>query len=241
MALQLQPTLAEIRSSVLARCGLATEGNIPRNIQEILDERIRSAQLQLYEEAFWLANYVSREIELVTGQTDYDCPDDTEPGQIDWISVKDLDGKLYELEAGTIPSDSNVLANTQPALPLRYDFIDQIIRVKPVADITKYPALVLWYRQRPGAFIEDAERAVIDGEALKMLSEILIKDHFGGVDTTKLMQALGRYIDKRRGKQSDGGGFLMGGRRSVRGMPQVRNRFAYSGGLVRSGDNWRPW
>lgn len=243
MALQLQPTLGEIRQSVLARCGLATTGNIPRNIQGILDERIRSAQLQLYEEAYWLANYVQREITLDADTTDYDCPDDTEPGNIDWISVKDTDGRVYEMSPGYIPSDPNVLVNESASLPLRYNFIDQIIRIQPVPDTTRYTALVLWYRQRPGPFIEDGERAVVDGEALKMLAEILVKDHFGGQNTTKLEQALGRYVMRRKGKQSDGSGWSMGcgGKRSLRGQSYPKNGFNTVRVNATSGDDWRPW
>lgn len=243
MALQLQPTLGEVRSSVLARCGLATQGNVPRNIQAILDERIRSAQRQLYELYPWLQTFVSREIPLVADTTDYDVPDDTDPGHIQFVSVRRLeDGKLYELEPFYTPTEPNtIVETTEGGLPLRYNFIDQIMRIQPKPDVTEYDALVLWYNQTVPAFIEDSERAVVDGEALIQLSEILVKNHFGGQDTDALERSLERYVDRKRSRQSDGAGFQMGGRRSFRGMPDRRNRF--HGGMLRAsyGDAWRPW
>lgn len=242
MALALQPTLGEIRTATLDRCGLATTGNIPRNIQGILDERIRSAQLQLYEEAPWLASYVKREIPLVTSTIQYDVPDDCDPGNIDFVCVRRLsDGKLYELEPGIRPTEPNLFVNSTANMPLRYHFIDQIMEIQPVPDVTRYDVLMLWYKQSPPKFIEDGERAVVDGEALKMLSEALVKDHFGGQDTTALYRALGRYIGRKRSRQSDGAGFQMGGHQSVLVKTQRRNRFVTSGYGGGDWQDWRPW
>jgi hypothetical protein len=244
MSTALLPTLAEIRSSALDRCGLATEGNVPRNIQRILDEKIRSAQLQLYRLYPWLVNYVQREIPLITGTTQYDVPDDTETGNITFLCVRRLqDGWLFQMDAGIRPAEMNYVSQTPVAgaMPLRYDFREQAIIIAPTPDTTYYDALIANYYQTPGAFVEDSERAVVDGEALKMLSEILIKEHFGGMETDRLRADLGLYIDRVKVTQSNGEGFQMGGHQSLIGKTQPRNRFAWSSIRGNTWRDWRPW
>lgn len=241
MALPLQPTLSEIRAATLTRCGIASSGNIPRNISDIIDEKIRSAQIQIYELYPWLANYVSRTTDLIADTKDYDVPDDTDPGHIDFISVRRIsDGKLYPLEPGIRPGETNLFVNSSASLPTRYAFIDQMIHIEPVPDVTLYDVLVLQYFQVPGQFVEDTERAVVDGEALKTFAEILVKEHFGGQDTDKLRADLGRYLERKRTRQSDGGGFQMGGRLPSTMFQAKRNRFADQGGGT-SWQDWRPW
>jgi hypothetical protein len=246
MALALQPTLVELRQAVLSRCGLATEGNIPRAIQGVIDERIRSAQLQLYELFPWLVTYVQRDIELQSQVSDYDVPDDTEPGKITFVAVRrKQDGWIFVLDRGIRPDEMNyVNQQTIPikgAMPLRFDFIDTIIRVAPIPDVDYYDYLQLAYYQTPGRLLEDSERCVVDGEALKMLSEILVKQHFGGQDTTKLEAQLAQYVDRVKMKQSNGEGFQMGGHQSLVGRTQRRNRFAWSAIRGNTWRDWRPW
>lgn len=245
MALALQPTLGELRTATLERCGLATEGNVPKTIQAIIDEKIRSAQKQIYELFPWLQTYVQRNITLVMNQAVYDIPDDTEPGKITFIAVRrSSDGWLLELEPGIRPAEMNYVNPTPVAgtQPLRYDFINQSLFIAPVPDTTYYDVLQLNYYQIPGAFIEDEERAVVDGEALKMLSEILVKTHFGGQDTKKLEDSFERYAANTKGRQSNGAGIMMGGHRSLVGRTRRRNRFAWSD--LQGGSNsryWTPW
>jgi hypothetical protein len=240
MALALQPTLAEVRLSVLKRCGLATEGNIPRAIQDIIDERINSAQTILYEYAPWLAAYVQRDIPLEANNTDYDIPDDTEPGQIQFISVRRIqDGRIYTLEPGIRPEEPNVLLNSTANMPLRYQFIDQIIRILPKADITIYDILRLEYQQVPHQLLQDSDRVTIHGEALKMMGEIMVKEHFGGQDVRSLEARLISFVDKRKSRGSDGEGFQMGGHQSAYAATQRRNRFGDLGYLDQR--NWHPW
>jgi hypothetical protein len=242
MALALQPTLAEIRISVLKRCGLATEGNIPRAIQDIIDERINSAQTLLYEYAPWLAAYVERDLTLEANTTDYDIPDDTEPGQIQFVSVRRIeDGSLYPLEPGVRPEEPNALVNTTASLPLRYYFVNQIMRVLPQADILIYDLLRLEYQQVPRQLVQDSDRVTVHGEALKMLGEILVKEHFGGQDTSKLEERLGAFIQKRRSRGSDGEGFQMGGHQSAYASTQRRNRFCRTGTEQMGWQGWHPW
>ncbi len=240
MALKLQPTLGEVRAAVLSRCGLATEGNVPRGIQSVIDERIRSAQTVLYEFAPWLASFVERDIDLVSDNTDYDCPDDTEPGQIQFVCVRRIqDGYLFPLAAGVRPWEPNATINETVSIPTRYYFVDQVIRVLPKADITLYDKLHLSYQQTPGPLVEDGERVTVDGEALKMLSEIMVKEHFGGQDTQALSARLTQYVDKRRGRGSDGAGFQMGGYRSAYSRMRNSNRFCNT--WASYGPDWHPW
>lgn len=244
MALVLQPTLGEVRIATLLRCGLASEGNIPRSIQGIIDEKIRSAQKQLYKLFPWLATYVEREITLVDEQADYDIPDDTIPGKITFVVVRrKADGLLFEMDRGIRPDEMNYINQgvAKGSQPLRFEFIDQIMRIAPKPDTDYYDALVVYYYQIPGAFTEDAERAVVDGEALKMLSEILTKEHFGGQDTAQLRKDLDTYIDKTKMEQGNGDGFQMGGHQSIATRTQRRNRFAWSGVRANTWRDWRPW
>jgi len=244
MTLALAPTLAEVRSATLARCGLATEGNVPRNIQGILDEKIRSAQLQIYELFPWLVTYKTGVIPLSNSVSDYDIPDDTEPAKITFVAVHRIsDGWTCELDVGIRPNEMNYFtqSTTKGTMPLRYDFIDTVLRIAPVADTAYYDQLNLAYFQIPNAFREDSERAVVDGEALKMFSEILVKQHFGGQETDALERHMARYIDRQMVKQSNGEGFQMGGHQSLVGKTQRRNRFAWSGINANSVRDWRPW
>lgn len=244
MALALQPTLGEVRAATLQRCGLATEGNVPRNIQGILDEKIRSAQRQLYELFPWLTTYTQNEIALADGESRYDIPDDTEPGKITFVSVRrKQDGWIFTLDRGIRPEELNYVNQTpvKGAMPLRYDFHDNVLVIAPVPDVTYYDALLLAYYQTPPPFVQDAERTVVDGEALKMLAEILVKEHFGGQDTRALREDLGRYVDRVKVKQSSGDGFQMGGHQSLVTRTQRRNRFAWSSIRGNTWRDWRPW
>jgi len=244
MTYPVQPTLSEIRTATLARCGMAQEGNVPRNIAAILDEKIQSAQLQLYELFPWLVTYVTATIPLIDNESDYDIPDDTEPGKITYVAVHRIsDGWVYELECGIRPNEMNYFtqSTTKGTMPLRYDYIDNVMRVQPIADTDYYDNLQLAYFQRPNAFIQDTDRCVVDGEALKMFAEILVKQHFGGQATETLEKNLDRYVSRLKVKQSNGEGFQMGGHQSLVGKTQRRNRFAWSGINANSVRDWRPW
>jgi hypothetical protein len=238
----LPPTLGEIRAAVLDRCGLSTEGNIPRNVQGVIDERIRSAQNQLYESFPWLMTYTQRVIPLIDAQAVYDIPDDTEQAKIQFISVRRAnDQYLYDLEPGIRPMEMNTVLNESKGMPLRYMFRDQSFFIAPAPDATLYDALVLEYYQIPNSLIEDDQRVVVDGECMKMLAEILVKAHFGGQDTTRFERDLEKHIYRIRAKQSSGDGFQMGGRQSMIGRPQRRNRFTLTGYAAPNWQDWRPW
>jgi len=223
---------------------LATEGNIPRAIQNTIDERIRSAQLQIFEQFPWMANYVVRTIPLQNQVTDYDVPDDTDTGYIDYISVRRIqDGYLFQLDRGIRPSEMNTLILNTPvgSMPSRFQFIDEIIRIQPPPDTAIYDVLSLNYIQKPNALVEDGERVVVDSEAVRMLAEILVKEHFGGQDTQSLRAALAEYVDRRKMKQGDGDGLLMGGYQSIHSRTQRRNRFVESSLRQYGWQDWRPW
>lgn len=239
MTAPLLPTLGDVRTATLARCGFATSGNVQRNIRDVIDERIRSAQLQLYELYPWLINFVDGEIELFTDEADYAVPDDTEPGQIEFIGVHHIQsGEVEQLDPGIRLGEDNSLVQ---GTPLRYQFINTIIRIAPFPDVTRYDKLVLQYHQVPNSFVDDTQRAVVDGEALRMFSEILAKEHFNPQEPqTVLRQDLERFARRKQVRQGDGDSFLMGGARSVRGRPQRRNRFNDSAARM-TGDSWRPW
>jgi len=244
MSLAVQPTLSELRQSTLSRCGLATEGNIPRAIQNTINERIRSAQLQIYELYPWTINYVTRLITLTNQGTVYDVPDDTDEGHIDYISVRRIqDGYLFQLDRGIRPQEMNTLILNTPtgSMPSRFQFINQTIVIQPPPDTAIYDVLSVNYFQTPSPLIEDGERVVVDGEAVRMLAEILVKEHFGGQDTQSLRASLTEYLDRKKTNQGDGDGLQMGGYMSVTTRPQRRNRFIDSSLRQYGWQDWRPW
>jgi len=243
MSLALPPTLAEIRLETLASCGLATEGNIPRNIQDVIDTRIRRAHAMLYENSPWLRTLVEREIPVEDNVTDYDVPDDTEPGKIEAVGIRRVDdGWVFRLEPGIRLGETNVLKPRMSlSYPMRYTFINQIMRVEPAPTHPYYDVLMLQYRQVPGPLMQDSERVVVDGIAVKMLAEILVKEHFGGQDTQALRRDLQSYADSIKSDQSDGEGLQMGGHQSAYAQTQARNRFVRAGAGWANWQNWRPW
>lgn len=210
-----------------------------RNIKAVMDEIIRSAEAQLYEQAPWIVNFVERTFPLYVDETDYDLPDDTLPGQIEAVGVRKIaDGKVYRLEPGIRLGETNALG-TAAGCPQRYNFIDQIIRIAPKADIAVYDVLVMWYRQVPNGLVNDNDRTVVDGEAIKALVTILAKEHFEMGDTDRARVDLGNYLRHKQSGQSDGAGFQMGGKQSLIGGPQARNRFGRRNATY--GEDWHPW
>lgn len=242
MAKRLQPTLAEIRSSILIRCGLSTAGSVPAASQAIVDERIRSAQEQLYLLHPQVARTVDGTIALSANETDYDIPDDTDEANIGFVGVRRVtSGEVLELEEGFTTEEATTYSDTA-SMPLRYKFIDGVLRIHPTPDVTEYDVLCLTYRTVPTPLVDDDERISIDAEALRMFAEIQMKEHFGGVDTLALRTDLGRYLDGIKSKQSSGAGFQMGGKVSAVTHTPRRNKFIESE-IRKGGDRrlWRPW
>jgi hypothetical protein len=242
MAKRLQPTLAEIRSSILIRCGLSTSGSVPAASQAIIDERIRSAQEQLYLLHPQVARTVDGTITLSANETDYDIPDDTDEDNIAFVGVRrSSDGEVVQLDQGFTTEEATTFSDTA-SMPLRYKFIDGVLRIHPTPNVTEYDVLCLTYRTVPTPLVDDDERISIDAEALRMFAEIQMKEHFGGVDTMPLRADLGRYLDGIKSKQSDGTGFQMGGKVSAVTRTPRRNKFIES--EMRTGldsRHWRPW
>jgi hypothetical protein len=239
MSLRLQPTLSEIRNSVLLRCGLAQEGSIPRNIAGLIDERIRSAERQIFELYPWTAQLVRKDFPLADNVAEYDIPDDTDIGHIDRVViVRDSDGMEYPLERGIRPEERNV--TNQKGCPLRYAYHDQIIEILPRPDTAQYTALRIDYYSTPGGMVSDADRAVVDGEALIMLSEILVREHFGMESTDALRADLATFLDRVKTNQGDGDGFQLGGHISPISQTKRRNRMLTSYNQ-RDYRDWHPW
>lgn len=243
MTQRLPPTLADIRTDLVTRCGLASGATVPPRMQPLLDTRIRSAHAQIYELFPWVILTVDNMFDLSLGETDYDIPDNTEPAKIEEIGIRRIsDGRVFPLEPGFTLGESTAYVSQQTnQLPLRYRIIDGIIRLAPPPDTVYYDKLCMTYRLVPGPLVQDDERLAVDGESVLQLAEILMREHFGGVDTRGLRANFERYMTRLRVKQSNGAGFQMGGHQSIVVQTRPRNRFNRLGWRNSSWQDFHPW
>jgi hypothetical protein len=244
MALPLGITLSEARQAVLTRVGMALDGNLPANQNALVDEKLRSAQSQLYQLMHWTHMNKRRDSALAEGVTVYDFPDDCDPGQIQRIiCVRESDGFEAVLQPGLRPSERNAFSNDVSAnlgVPARYEFEDETITIMPAPD-AEWTVLRFEYYARPTKFIEDADRASVDAEALLMLGEILLKEHYTIPGTETLRQDLSGYLNRLKGKQSVGDGFQPGGNHAFHRRQQAKQH-RFRGGDTKGGwAYWRPW
>lgn len=247
MALALTPTLQETRQDVLVRTGYATSGNKAAAVQGVVDSFIRAAQRELYVRMNWTMNQKRISIPLVTGQQEYDWPDDLEPGDIRTITVVHSNGHEYDVQMGlrTHERDSartdGVVQNTRPILAT---YVDRIIELWP-APSDDYVSLTVDYQLGMTALTDEQDRLVVDGEACTQLATMKFKRHLGLDVQNADVATFERYLNDLSARQSTGEGFQIGGHQSMRNAVQKVNRVATQARFV--GNNtpydtgWNPW
>lgn len=233
MAYPVQPTLSELRDAVLAACGISRDGADPTHLIPAVNTRIRQAQAIIHAEYPWLVHYVERQFD-VHGESDYDIPDDMDPGRVQDVALRvEKTGEYEPLARATALAD---VPRWKDGKAHRYDLIDQIMRIYPAPDPQVYDKLLVRYYQRPAKLVDDADRVSVDGTAVGMLAEILTKQQLGMKVEPQEWALWERYVGRLRARQSDGSGLLLGGARSVRGL-NVGTAY-YAG---KPAHPWRPW
>ena len=233
MAMPIRKTLGELREALLGRVGIGSVGANPAGAMPVLDERIRQAQTLLLTRFDWTALWTSTEVPLDVGVAEYDWPDGVgDPSDLVRISVKRADdGFLHELKPISMrPNERNAAypyPQTDPnafSCPLVYTIQNQVIRLGPAPDEQWTSMLMEYFLTANAPLVDAGDRCACDPEALLMQAEILVKEHFG-MPVGELMRSdLKQYLMDLQGKQGDGDGFQLGGRQSVRNLPQIRNR-----------------
>lgn len=213
MPLDLQKTLSEARAEVLNRVGMGAQGDQTNPAHPLIDSFIRQAQRDVYFEADWIEIHRYTDVPLIALQSEYDWPDDTEPGQIIRMSVLNDDNREEQLVGGIRPQDRSRQRNlTDGGLPALFGFQDGIIELLPFPSID-WVTLKIEYIASPSDLINDTDRLSFDSELIIRMAVVFTKDHYG-MDNSKDEARLIKYINHIRSQQSDGGGFQLGGSQS---------------------------
>ncbi len=243
MSLSPAPTLGEIRQEVLIRCGMATTGTLPQDQQQVVDSKIRSAQRQLFTNSWWSRIRQRTDIALITGTSIYDWPDAVSPETITDVQVVRLsDGKEYRVDQGIRSHERNTASTSTNSCPTQFEYIDGTIKLYPAPDAAVWGLLrITSYGDIP-AFIDDAERTVVDPEALIQFAELLLKQHYEMPGVGGLEKQLEKYLGNIRARQSTKEGLSLTGRQSILMRPKPDNRIARNrGGGAGVGDDWASW
>lgn len=212
MTLPLSPTLADVRNSVAIRCGLATSGTLANNLRAVIDEMVRKCQAQIYLRATWARQVFEQTITAVNGERDYDIPSVTTIGGILRVAAVDSKGKFKAMAYDDLLDIENITYT--PGKPEFWKIIDDMLRVKPAPDTTEYPSFLLLLYRAPASMVADADRTVVDGEALIQLATIGVKEYLGvGGDQRVARAEFERYLLDLRQSVSPPRMFLIATRR----------------------------
>lgn len=235
MALAVSPTLAELRLSVATRINMGRQIRNSTALHDLVDEHIRSAFNLLVREAHWVIQEVTDETDLITGQHEYDVPDNIDVGDIREITVESLLNREFPLVPGvayyernafrvdrgleSVPTASDLEANS--GLPLRWEVIDQLLHVYPAPDADEYPLMRVRGKAIPREPYGDSDRSFIDKEAHVLAAVIGLKKHYNMSGADNDERVLSRHLMNIRASQSDGEPVQIGPVRSQRYPSQV--------------------
>lgn len=230
MAIPAQPTLRELKESLLQRLGLATAGSAPAKIDPIVGERLRQAQTHLHTKLDLTRLWVMRDVPLQVGVAQYDHPDDCEIGDLRRMSVLDDRGQEYPLEPGTSVGERASAAQwngQDPAAgydrPRVFTLQNQVLNLTPPPSET-YVTLRMEYFVAPSKLVDDADRCSVDPEALLLWAEYLLRIHFGMNAVAETKTLFDDYMLDLQTKQGDGNGFQIGGQQPARLRTFPQNR-----------------
>lgn len=197
MALPPGPTLETVLAAVSARCSFAASGKLSKTIQAQLIEAITSAAKQIAQRAAWARLLKDTDITLVTGQREYDVPDDCDGlGGIQWLMVEDTAGKRFPLRCDTNPLvDADVTLATSPGRPTSWKVINDAILVTKAPDAANWPTLWCVYLPEVRKPVNMNDRIPLDEEAVTMLATIKVKEDFNiGGSQTNARAEFERYL-----------------------------------------------
>ena len=107
MAISLLPTKVEMRAELFSRLGMETQGAQAAADTGLIDSWIRRSNKRLWLECSWLRSRTRFSIPLVTGQSEYDWPDNVDSGSLELMEVANTSGLLFPL---TIGIDEDIFA-----------------------------------------------------------------------------------------------------------------------------------
>jgi hypothetical protein len=224
MALPLPPTLQEVRTAVAIRLGYGQQAERAPAMRELIDEFIRRAAVELLLEADWVELRVRVATDLLDGVDEYDFPDRMDPGRIEQLIVVDKDGHEIPMLPGLHASERSLLDSRDSYdLPVRYEFIDGLIKVSPPPDAERYPTLLIEGYQAPAEPHADSDRIPLHKEALIRWATALGKAHFHKLSEENQLVGVRRLLQRVRATQSEGATIHIGGHFSSK-FPFVQPR-----------------
>jgi hypothetical protein len=239
MAFTLPPTLMEVRAAVATRLNYGKQAARSPAMKDLLDEFIRRATREVLLEAHWVELRIRFATELIDGQDTYDFPDNMEPGRIERLIVVSKDGDEYEMQPDIQPCERAALTRRgDPAfkdLPVRYEIVNQEIKMVPPPDAERFPTLLIEGYLRPADPQQNDDRIPVDKEALVQWATALGKAHFERANELGVLQPVKEFLRRVRAVQSDSSTIQIGGHFS-RKFPYRQQRA--TGGGSRFGANY---
>lgn len=234
MALSLYPTLADLRADLFTRLGMETQGGQASPDAALFDSWLRQANKMLWLECDWLRSRTRFSVDLVTGSSVYDWPDNVDEGSIEIVEVEDENGKFAPLACGISSAIRNLQPTVTASRPQWFDVHDDIIEILPAPDAT-YPRIWITAELGPSDLRAEGDRCDVDPEALLQMATIMGREHFEMGDTRSAEKFLARYIQLTRAHQGPPRSYQAATRRYV-GPPSYRWRQprAYT-------VDWNPW
>lgn len=174
----LPPTLGEIRVEVATRSGLMGVNDTNARHKSLVDSFIRRAHREIFLANPWARLRKTVTFASVDQQTDYDIPDATYVGGIICLEALDTKGVHRPLVYDD-SRDLSIYELSNATQPQWWRVIDDVIRVLPKVDAANFPSFYMEYEAAPVNLVNDADRAVTDGEAVIQKATIYLKRHLG--------------------------------------------------------------
>jgi hypothetical protein len=239
MSLPAAATLSQVRDEVFTRCTLNTGGDRGSRALKLVDSMIRRAQRELAISSPWLRLSSSVTINLVTGQTAYDFPDEMDPGRYMELYVRNTTSQAYyPVTPDPSQGQRNGLATSTMGRALFYWFNDGQLYISPSPDTDSWDQLRIDGYLREGDLIDDEALVAVDSEALIQRAEIFVRPRIGQVVTQDMKDSHLAYVRQVRSLQGENPGTMAGGDTSSKCIPQDGPGFPRSGYAYDT--NWQP-
>lgn len=178
-------TRGELRSILMARCGMGAQGASGAN-QTLMDSFLSNGQTQLYWAQDWkhLTDYKDATLGVTQNLLDYPtsgtlgtvgCSRDRRILRIETVQ----NGQWRQLKDGITTEDWSTM-DTQ-SYPIRYERFSQVL-VYPKADAIY--TVRFWFVQDLGRFTEDGDRASLDDEMILLHAVTNAKAHYRHPDAS---------------------------------------------------------
>ncbi len=240
MSLPAPATLSQVCDEVFTRCTLNTGGDRGSRALKLVQSQIRRAQRELVVKAPWLRLLGSVTINLVTGQTVYDFPDEMDPGKYADLYIRNATSLAYfPLTPDPSQRQRNALGNANASRAFYYWFNDGALNITPAPDITGWDQLRIDGYLRESALVNNTDLVSVDFEALVQRTELFVRPRIGQVVTPDMTSSHLAYVREVRALQGENPGTMAGGDTSIKCVPQdgpgiPRNGFAWDA-------SWQPY